>query len=795
MPSPILPQWHDKATGFFSSSGVKIKEAGQSAGTFVGEVAKDAKGNVTDVAERVGSLVKSRWAFLQQPSTKHGMQERLISAAATTGTLFRRGFTGTKEKVAKKTAQKSKTILTDIERWQKGVASTDVFGVPIEVTVQREQSMRPIPNMLVKSADYLVLSGDIYTSSFRSWFLGLSTPYLFKTEADKKVIQQLVSLFNQDSNASIPESANPVEVAALIKCYLASLPDPLTTFELYNEIKGARSSINAMRNILKRLPNVNYMTLEFVTALLLRVSQKALLNKMDTRSLAMEMAPVIMWQKGSEPDIYRQYWSQPRTGPSNNDFEPPPAYSAWDMLSEEEEGNDASSLIPLDDGVPVDFGAIECLTKFGQYDHLRCRVEGFYQRFVMDFSGQSHLARAKSTFETTSMHIIGDHGQNFEHFSSTDNRSPTPSSPRPSMATTRSLLSVQLFLITSLVFLVLGLDAVKSEEQYPLVVSTWPFVEAVRAAWRAVDNGFSAVDAVVEGCSACEELRCDGTVGPGGSPDENGETTIDALVMNGATMEVGAVAAMRYVKDGIRAARLVMEHTKHTLLVGERASDFAISMGLPGPTNLSSTESMEKWTKWKQNHCQPNFWKNVVPINSCGPYHGKEFLKLSDRTCSKDSLLGNVDSRSSHVGVNNHDTISMAVIDKRGHIAVGTSTNGATFKIPGRVGDGPIAGSSSYADDEVGACGATGDGDIMMRFLPCYQVVESMRLGMEPKLAVKDAISRIARKFPDFVGAVFAVNKNGVHAGACYGWKFQYSVRSPLMDDVEVVTVHPHSVL
>lgn len=47
--------------------------------------------------------------------------------------------------------------------------------------------------------------------------------------------------------------------------------------------------------------------------------------------------------------------------------------------------------------------------------------------------------------------------------------------------------------------------------EYPVVVSTWPFLEAVRAAWRAVDNGLSAVDAVVEGCSACEELRCDGT--------------------------------------------------------------------------------------------------------------------------------------------------------------------------------------------------------------------------------------------------------------------------------------------
>lgn len=55
----------------------------------------------------------------------------------------------------------------------------------------------------------------------------------------------------------------------------------------------------------------------------------------------------------------------------------------------------------------------------------------------------------------------------------------------------------------------------EKSEQYPLVVSTWPFLEAVRAAWRAADSGLSAIDAVVEGCSACEELRCDGTgIGP-----------------------------------------------------------------------------------------------------------------------------------------------------------------------------------------------------------------------------------------------------------------------------------------
>ncbi|XVF54926.1 hypothetical protein PTKIN_Ptkin05aG0220000 [Pterospermum kingtungense] len=348
-------------------------------------------------------------------------------------------------------------------------------------------------------------------------------------------------------------------------------------------------------------------------------------------------------------------------------------------------------------------------------------------------------------------------------------------------------LSVSLVFLFTLFSLVAAHEGIGDSAKYPIVVSTWPFVEAVRAAWKAVDKGFDAVDAVVEGCSACEELRCDGTVGPGGSPDENGETTIDALLMNGATMEVGAVAAMRYVKDGIKAARLVMQHTKHTMLVGDRASAFAISMGLPGPSNLSSSESIDKWTRWKENHCQPNFWKNVVPVYCCGPYQPKDNKGI----CSETNSMGIVESRRSLVGPHNHDTISMAVIDKMGHVAVGTSTNGATFKIPGRVGDGPIAGSSAYADDEVGACGATGDGDIMMRFLPCYQVVESMRQGLEPKLAAKDAIKRIARKFPDFMGAVVAIDRNGVHAGACHGWTFQYSVRSADMDDVKVFTVLP----
>ncbi|KAL5723927.1 hypothetical protein ACHQM5_007260 [Ranunculus cassubicifolius] len=359
MPTAELPQWHEKASGFFSSSGVKLKEARQTAGPIV----EDAKEKVVDVAGRVGSLVKNRWSIIrqaaQQPGNKEAMQERIISAAASTGTLFKKGISETKdvvavgklkvEEVAKKTAQRSKTILTNIERRQKGVASTDVFGIPIEITVQRQDSNRPLPNVLVKCADYLVLSG-------------LNTEYLFKYGGETKTIQQLISLFNEDWNASLPDGVTPLDVATLFKCYLASLPEPLTTFVLYPEIRNARSSIHAMRNILKKLPTVNYMTLEFVTALLLRVSQKCPLNKMDARSLAIEIAPLVIWQQGQKPDYFDQYssYSLSRSPSKKNTESSSPNLSAWDALSEEDAGVvGVSSAIPLDDGLPTDFGAIE----------------------------------------------------------------------------------------------------------------------------------------------------------------------------------------------------------------------------------------------------------------------------------------------------------------------------------------------------------------------------------------------------------------------------------------------------
>lgn len=96
----------------------------------------------------------------------------------------------------------------------------------------------------------------------------------------------------------------------------------------------------------------------------------------------------------------------------------------------------------------------------------------------------------------------------------------------------------------------------------------------------------------------------------------------------------------------------------------------------------------------------------------------------------------------------NHDTIAMIVKDRSGKIVAGTSTNGASFKIPGRVGDAAIPGAGAYADSEIGGCGESGDGDVMMRFTPCRSIVDDMGRGLSPTEACERAIKRIAKYFP-----------------------------------------------
>jgi N4-(beta-N-acetylglucosaminyl)-L-asparaginase len=325
----------------------------------------------------------------------------------------------------------------------------------------------------------------------------------------------------------------------------------------------------------------------------------------------------------------------------------------------------------------------------------------------------------------------------------------------------------------------------------PFVINTWggPFTAATDAAYLALTSSpsTSALDAVEIGCSTCERNQCDGTVGFGGSPDEACETTLDALIMDGSSMRTGAVAGLRRIKNAIAVARAVMTYTRHSLLVGDLATKFAVEMGLGPEEDLATEESRRRCQEWRERGCQGNYRVGVQPdpSTSCGPYTPLPAKGSYAEFAAAEDVTGQL----------SHDTISMVVIDKDGKMAAGTSTNGASFKVPGRVGDGPIVGSGSYVDGEVGGCGATGDGDIMLRFLPCYQAVENLRQGMTPTEAAQDAVRRMLRKFPDISSGIVVVNSKGEHGAAGSGWTFTYAFRGGNMNATEVVAVPPLSVV
>lgn len=342
----------------------------------------------------------------------------------------------------------------------------------------------------------------------------------------------------------------------------------------------------------------------------------------------------------------------------------------------------------------------------------------------------------------------------------------------------------------------------------PIVINTWNFTSANVRAWQELEADRSALDAIEFGCGQCEIDRCDGTVGWGGSPSETGETTLDAMIMDGQTYDVGAVGGLRRVKNAIKVARMVLERTNHTLLVGEMATQFALELGMKEEP-LTSRESREIHESWLQNNCQPNYWKNVSPDprNSCGPYHlsplqrDNVYVKVDKLGPVKDitqiTEINNFDRASAQNEVVNrallvgHDTMGMIARDFFGRWASGTSTNGLRFKILGRVGDSPVPGAGSYAAQDAGAAAATGDGDVMMRHLLSFGAVENLRRGMNAKDAARDVIVKQAHRTGHnrAHAAVIVLSRDGSFGAACSGYVSFPFVVSDRIERQRVYTV------
>ena len=288
----------------------------------------------------------------------------------------------------------------------------------------------------------------------------------------------------------------------------------------------------------------------------------------------------------------------------------------------------------------------------------------------------------------------------------------------------------------------------------PVVIATWAFGRlAVEVASKLLTEGKSALDAVIAGAQAVENDPGVRSVGFGSLPDRIGRLTLDSCVMDGKTLDCGAVAGLEHIRSASAVARRVMEKTPHVLLTGEGAKWFALQQGFA----LEMPHTLEGIREWFEKH------PKAKKPGEKEQYNGPEDITLP-------------------IDESNHDTVTVLGLDKAGHLGGVCTTSGLAYKLPGRVGDSPIIGAGLYADDDAGAAGATGVGEEVIRISGSTYVVEAMRAGKKPQEACELAARRInavaARRgvHPPRCAFIALSPKGEVGAAATEATSFQYAV-------------------
>ncbi len=298
--------------------------------------------------------------------------------------------------------------------------------------------------------------------------------------------------------------------------------------------------------------------------------------------------------------------------------------------------------------------------------------------------------------------------------------------------------------------------AAMSPNSGPVFLATWAHGKpANERAAEVFKSGGSLLDAVEKGINVPESDPNVTSVGYGGIPNAEGVVELDAAIMDGTRHRAGSVCSLHMIKNPISVARLVLEKTRHTTLAGEGAFRFALKMGFE-PQTLLTPQSLQKWLDWKADPNRKTFW--VTPQN--------------------------------------HDTIGMVATDGKGHVVSGCSTSGLAFKIPGRVGDSPLVGCGVYADDNVGAASATGDGDMMTNYCTSISIVHLMARGASPQDACMDLLKHMVKTDPQNEKAevaVIAINTRGEIGAACMndGFHLKYALwrdgQSQFLESVKLI--------
>jgi L-asparaginase / beta-aspartyl-peptidase len=265
---------------------------------------------------------------------------------------------------------------------------------------------------------------------------------------------------------------------------------------------------------------------------------------------------------------------------------------------------------------------------------------------------------------------------------------------------------------------------------------------ALQRGYAVLDNGGSSMDAVTAAVVTLEDSPLF-NAGRGSTLNAAGEHELDASVMDGASGKAGAVAGARRVRNPVLAARAVMERTAHVLLAGAAADRYAESVGLPlMPPRYFSTPERARALRRARAHA----------VTSAADRHG---------------------------------TVGAVALDRSGNLAAATSTGGYTNKMAGRVGDSPIIGAGTYADNATCAVSATGIGEYFMRAVAAYDVAARMRYrGETLALAARRALARVVALGGD--GGLIAVDRagkvsmpfvsEGMYRGVARGGRYEVAI-------------------
>jgi L-asparaginase / beta-aspartyl-peptidase len=233
---------------------------------------------------------------------------------------------------------------------------------------------------------------------------------------------------------------------------------------------------------------------------------------------------------------------------------------------------------------------------------------------------------------------------------------------------------------------------------------------ALEAGYELLVDGKAALDAVAAAVVVLEDSPLF-NAGRGSSFNADGEIEMDASIMDGATLRAGAVAAVRRIRNPILAARAVMEKTRHVLLAGSGAERFARTQGL----------KLER----------PDYFHTARRLSA---------LKRNR--------------------ISYHGTVGAVALDAHGNLAAATSTGGYTGKLPGRVGDSPLIGAGTYADNRACAVSGTGMGEAFIRAAVAHDVCARMLyMSASVGAAARAALKSVANLGGD--GGLIALDRRG----------------------------------